>query len=445
MLSLTLKLLKLFIRDPMTALRLLSLKRVMNFLKLMLVKNSDPSSYEARYNFIFRLHKEDVKPSDFPRSEKTKDIFIFPFIDWHYRFQRPQHLALGLAKQNTRIFYLACSPLIASHSRPYAIDTKPSDNIVIVQLENGDTNLHDFFTDKMTLPQIQTYQKSFEALCQDFEISSPTAIIQHPYWAPLIETLPIHLTIYDCLDFYAGFNNRQQDQLNDLEARLIEKADAVTVTSEFLHHHIDMPHKSHIVRNGCEFDKFANASPVKANDNVRVGYVGAVSTWFDFDAVYAAALAYPEWQFDIYGRIEGVFSFANTPPNVEFHGEITYQDVPKTIASFDVGIIPFKINRLTKATNPVKVYEYMAAGKPVVSSALPEVIHMNHDDILISHSNEGFIEHLARASFISQEPDKIKLRQQWAKSQDWSLRVDDIYKIMEKSAMAIEDRTNGAG
>lgn len=415
----------------MTAFRLLSLNRVQNFIKLIFAKNGDHSNYKARYQSIFLDHHENIKPSDFPRNAETKDIFIFPFIDWHYRFQRPQHLALGLAKRNTRIFYLACNPLIASSSRSYAIDTKPSENIIITQLASGDTHLPDFFTDQITASQIEAYKQSFEALCRDFNVHSPTAIIQHPYWAPLIEALPIDLSIYDCLDFYAGFNDRQHDQLNELEARLINKADAVTVTSEYLHRHIGNPQKTHIIRNGCEFDKFAQASAKQSDDIVRVGYVGAVSTWFDLDIVYAAGLSHPEWRFDIYGRIEGDLILGDAPTNVYFHGEIAYHDVPETIAMFDVGIIPFQINTLTEATNPVKVYEYMAAGKPVVSSALPEVIHMKHDDIFVSHSQAEFIDHLEKSILISQQTSKIKKRQAWAKSQDWALRVDDLYKIIK--------------
>jgi glycosyltransferase involved in cell wall biosynthesis len=431
MFSLTFKLLKLSLCNPMTALRLLSLKRILNFIKLILVNNGDTSSYKARYQRIFLDNHENIKPSDFTRNADTKDIFIFPFIDWHYRIQRPQHLALGLPKRNTRIFYLACNPLIALPSCSYAVDAKPSANIIIVQLASGDTKLPDFFIDQITASQIDTYKKSFEALCSDFNVNSPIAIIQHPYWAPLIEELPIDLSIYDCLDFYAGFNNRHQAQLNELETRLIKKADAVTVTSEYLYHHIGNPQKTHIIRNGCEFDKFAQASSFESNDIIRVGYVGAVSTWFDLDMVYAAGLAYPKWQFDIYGRIEGGLTLGETPQNIHFQGEIAYDDVPKTIATFDVGIIPFKINTLTKATNPVKVYEYMAAGKPVVSSALPEVINMKHDDILISHSHTEFMDNLERAVLITQQPTKIKKRQEWAKSQDWALRVDDLYKIID--------------
>ena len=431
MLSLTIKLCKLFCHDPMTALRLLSLRRIINFFKLFFIKNIDSSSYEARYQSILLAYNENIRPSDFPRNETTKDILIFPFIDWHYRFQRPQQLALGLAKRNTRIFYLSCNPIIASSSRYYEMVTKPSENIVVVQLSSGDTKLPDFFIDEITVAQIEAYKKSIQKLFHDFNVRSPIAIIQHPYWAPLIEKLPIYFKIYDCLDFFVGFDSRHQEKLDQLEARLTKEVDVVTVTSEFLHHHIGNLSKSHIIRNGCEFDKFAQATSIKSAQTTRVGYVGAVSTWFDLDAVYTAGLAYPEWQFDIYGRIEGGIKLGNPPKNVNFYGEIAYEDVPKTIATFDVAIIPFKINTLTEATNPVKVYEYMAAGKPIVSSALPEVIRMKHDDIFISHSHDEFIDHLAKSILISKHPTKVQKRKDWAKSQDWKFRVDDFYKIIE--------------
>ena len=81
---------------------------------------------------------------------------------------------------------------------------------------------------------------------------------------------------------------------------MIKKADAVTVTSEYLHHHIGDPQKTHIIRNGCEFDKFAQASTNQSDDIIRVGYVGAVSTWFAVGLSKASSVYAPFFLAGIY-------------------------------------------------------------------------------------------------------------------------------------------------
>jgi hypothetical protein len=117
---------------------------------------------------------------------------------------------------------------------------------------------------------------------------------------------------------------------------------------------------------------------------------GAVSEWFDGQLLFDVAKARPEWQFDIYGAIVGAdVAACRAVPNVNFFGEIYYESVPGVVA-FDICIIPVKLNSLTFATNPAKVYEYLASGRPVISKALPELASMENVDVLCAVSAMDF-------------------------------------------------------
>ncbi|MEG3072228.1 MAG: glycosyltransferase [Candidatus Syntrophopropionicum ammoniitolerans] len=104
-----------------------------------------------------------------------------------------------------------------------------------------------------------------------------------------------------------------------------------------------------------------------------VGYVGAISAWFDQEMLAAAAHAHPEWSFVLVGPVDTDVSLLDSLPNVRLTGHKPYSVLPAYLKGFDVTVIPFKINALTTGVNPVKLYEYLAAGRPIVSSDLPEV------------------------------------------------------------------------
>jgi len=112
-----------------------------------------------------------------------------------------------------------------------------------------------------------------------------------------------------------------------------------------------------------------------------------------------------------------------------------YEDVPLIMSNFDVAIIPFKITPLTKAVNPVKIYEYSAAGKAVVSTALPEVELIKGIDILIARTNEEFLKCLRKSILQSNDIERATKLKKWAQEQDWSNRVNKFIDILSKKSL----------
>ena len=167
----------------------------------------------------------------------------------------------------------------------------------------------------------------------------------------------------------------------------------------------------------------APASPPAPDSSAPVAvYAGALDSWFDTEALEAAASQNPECRFLIAGRIDHPpIRRLHALPNIEFLGEIPYGHVPALLARARVALIPFRINPLTLMTNPIKLYEYFSCGLPVVSTPLPEAQSMNHL-VYVSTTPAEFARHVARAL---QENDPLlrARRQQVALTESWTARA----------------------
>ena len=238
--------------------------------------------------------------------------------------------------------------------------------------------------------------------------------------------------VYDCLDHHVGFHTDPNPRLTEVEQQLIDAADAVVATSETLASAIRKTRECHLIRNACEYTRFNQEERLKTSSRPIIGYVGAVSEWFDGQLLFDLAKVCPEWQFDIYGAIVGVdVAACRALHNVNFFGEISYESVPSVIAHFDVCIIPFKLNALTLATNPVKVYEYLASGRPVVSSPLPELAGLETYDVFCASTTYEFIKCIGKALKISQDAARINVRQHFAAQNDWSNRGEAFLQLLK--------------
>ena len=130
-----------------------------------------------------------------------------------------------------------------------------------------------------------------------------------------------------------------------------------------------------VLKNAADFDHFASIEPRESNAHpVRLGYYGAISYWFDAGLVAECAKAHPEWEFELVGStFQADLSKLAQFDNVTMFGEQDYDQLLDHLRGWDVALIPFKDVPLTRATNPVKAYEYLSAGKPVVATRLPEL------------------------------------------------------------------------
>ena len=158
----------------------------------------------------------------------------------------------------------------------------------------------------------------------------------------------------------------------------MQQSDGVTVTSQWLHEWArDKGVATSILRNGCDYAHFSNRPSQiyqAAQSRPVIGYFGAIAEWFDVALVEKIAQTFQNCEVLLVGAdTVGAGKTLGQWPNVRMLGERPYQELPFYLHSFDVCLLPFQRIPLTLATNPVKVYEYLCAGKEVVCTALPEV------------------------------------------------------------------------
>ena len=358
------------------------------------------------------------------------DVIVFPIIDWDFRRQRPQHLATQLANRGHRVLYLATT--FASSLEHY--EQKPryvGPNIWVLQLPCPGTPL--IYKDVPSLQQVESMYRAIERLRHDLHLGATVSLLNHPFWHPLAQKLSNNLVVYDCFDHHAGFSDTSP-QILELESTLLKEADLVLCSAKkLLNRATEVAKKTLLVQNGADYEHFAVATRHAPPEKQRpiVGYFGAIADWFDGELVAEAALGFPDCQFVLVGStFRAEISTLRMLPNVTFVGEVPYEELPTYLESFDVCLIPFKDLELTRATNPVKIYEYLSAGKPVVAVRLPELEPIS-DLVYLAQTREEFKKCLYQA--LEEAPDtRLEERQAYARENTWEKRAELLEEELEK-------------
>jgi glycosyltransferase involved in cell wall biosynthesis len=363
------------------------------------------------YGKIYYLKKAQKNIDHIIQSNTKKVIFIFPSpsTPWGYMFQRPQQIALSLAKNGNLVFY------------------NVQDN-------------YKFFPDNLVIGLKKLSENLYlhNDLKKGESLSKLNKIIIWRYWAVqdqfLGNNLDNTIQIYDWID---DVNVHKYDKKYiKIHERLIEESDLVIVTAEKLYEQARKVRDDILfLPNACDYKYFSdykkvlwpNLSKLRKNSKVIVGYFGAIANWFDVELIKKCAEVYKDWIFLLVGQVYPGIEIKkqlNEHPNVKIWERVSYKKLPFLLSCFDIAMIPFIINEITEKTSPVKVYEYMAGGKPVVSTAMHEVIKL--DTILIGNSHQEFIEQLHNAYILSNDKDYKNKIQSEAQKNSWDVRVNKI-------------------
>lgn len=235
--------------------------------------------------------------------------------------------------------------------------------------------------------------------------------------------------VYDCVDEHAAYPGVNSAMIRAAEARLLERADLVFVTAEGLSAgRRERARRLVHLPNGVDAAAFA-APAAPAEDAAAApelaglprpvaGYVGALYAWIDLDLLAAAARAKPSWSFVLIGPTDRDLSALGALGNVHYLGPRPRERVPAYVRSFDVGLNPFRATELARHVNPLKVYEYLAAGIPVVSTDMPEVRRLG-DAVHVAATREAFVALLERAASERHDPARVAARRAVAAEHDW--------------------------
>ncbi len=371
----------------------------------------------------WRIEPEiQVKPA--PARVDRPDVFVWAVIDWHFRMQRPQHLARSLAAAGHRVFYIS-NNLADARRKGFRIESLDEQGRLFqvnLNVEGAPTIYHDV-PGASTIAQLRA---SVGELMQWADSDGGYCIVQHPFWSCTATAMPGSALLYDCMDHHAGFENNAPDVLA-AEQKLISDADLLIVTSTWLDEAL-APVNGHraLIRNGTEFAHFDQRPDRVFKDRAGrkiIGYYGAIAEWFDVELVRAVAVRFPDCLVLLVGNdTAGAAETLDGLDNVVFIGEVPYAELPYYLHAFDVALLPFRVIELTLATNPVKVYEYLSAGKPVVSVNLPEIAQFG-PLVYRADSQEAFLDAVRVAITEPAADDVIQARKDFASEQTWDHRA----------------------
>jgi GT2 family glycosyltransferase len=366
------------------------------------------------------------------RTSNRYDIIIFAPIDWRFRHQRPQQIARAFAAEGHRVFY------VSVHLKKRAsYRARPVEDRVVELMLPFTCNATIYTADLMDGRAILA--GALDSFFRDFRIEEAVALVGFPLWysaAAYLKEAHGAIVIFDCLDEFAGFTGVSAG-IEDIERKLLQTCDFCITTSLKLYEKLrDKTDRLALVRNATEFSHFHDLHPGNVLKNVGkpiIGYYGAIAEWFDAETVEYIAARRPGWHIVLIGHTFGAdIAGLRKYDNIHFLGERPYEELPKFLFRFDACIIPFRVNELTLSTNPVKFYEFISSGKPVVASRLPE-LEFYSDYLYLSDGKEEFLENVERA--LREDDASLRgKRIELAKANDWAARVNDIRQCIKAAS-----------
>jgi hypothetical protein len=378
------------------------------------------------------------------------DIVCLAICEWSFRWQRPQQLMRQFAQSGVRVFYVRPEQPYSPETTSFAA-TEIEPNVWNVTLSLASPlDIHGAGTQPATARDLfgRGVEQAIDGLRKRFQIGAAAQIVQIPTWAPAAYRLrdrfgwPI---LYDCMDDWDTFDGVGPTAIIE-EQHLVRRADLLAVSSQLLYDKWSPLRDAAgdslaLVRNAADFEHFhapiespagTQTEPLDLHRDHRpiVGYFGAIAPWFDVELMTRVARARPDYDFLMIGPIADEVSLEPLEPldNVTFLGPKPYAEMPRYLQQFDVCIIPFRTGLLIEATNPVKFYEYISQGKPVVSVDMPELAQYA-DCAYISYSPDELLQNIDRA-LREDSPERRARVIEVARQHTWARRRDQLHEYL---------------
>jgi len=360
-----------------------------------------------------------------------KQISYVMAVDWNWIKQRPQFIAEKLAeKYRLKVFYrYGYNKKVLSSNE---INNSNLELIPVYTIPLIHRYRHlKWFNNKQ---QVYFHKKSIERFNSDF------IYLSHPRQYPFLGTNTKSKIIYDCMDYHSYFCNSTEEMLKIQmqEEQLIKKADVVLVSSLKLKENlindyslsIEEQNKLYLVRNGYNGEIIKNKNQDEANkDKLVITYVGTVSHWFDFDTILKSLEDFENIEYKIIGPIDNV----GVPQNrrIKYVGSVNHENIYKHIKNDDVLIMPFKVNEIIEAVDPVKLYEYINFSKNIISIKYKEIDRFDEFVYFYNNYNEynAIISRLVKDRSLKYTEES---RLSFLENNTWDKRVEQIYQILER-------------
>jgi glycosyltransferase involved in cell wall biosynthesis len=320
-------------------------------------------------------------------------LICFSHLRWDFVFQRPQHLMSRFAREMTVIFW----------EEPFEIEKRETAYLQVRQADN----FPNVRVVTPHLPEGLSDERREEALKR--LLDAHVASCAHPlvvwYYTPMMLPFSRHLdtsaVVYDCMDELSKFRFAPECLL-DLEQELIERADLVFTGGASLYEAKKDRHSNvHCFPSSVDLKHFAKArreleQPADRAEleHPRLGFYGVIDERFDIDLLREIADMRPDWSFVMVGPVVKIGEDElPRAANIHYVGGKTYDQLPTYLSGWDVALMPFAMNESTQFISPTKTPEYLAGGKPVVSTPVRDVVRSygHLEGVHIAHDAEGFV------------------------------------------------------
>ncbi len=364
-------------------------------------------------------------------------IICFSHLRWDFVYQRPQHLLTRFATMFA--VYFVEEPIFDAAKEPSVTFISKADKLWVVtpHLPDGTSHEEAVVMQKQLLDKFLRKGSTSDFL---FWYYTPMALKFSGHYTPAI-------TLYDCMDELSNFKFAPPE-LKELEDQLFAQADIVFTGGHSLYEHKKNRHHN-IFPFPSSIDKehFAQARSIteqpedqKKIEGKKLGFYGVIDERFDIETIREMAEKRPDWQFILLGPVVKIDP--NSLPqraNIHFLGGKSYDQLPQYVSGWDVALIPFMLNDATKFISPTKTPEYLAAGVPVVSTAIQDVVRPYGEAgiVKIAGTSDEFIE-AAEAYMDINKADWLPIIDDFLAGNSWS---NTFGSMMKNLTTTIKNKT----
>jgi glycosyltransferase involved in cell wall biosynthesis len=300
------------------------------------------------------------------------DLICFTHINWNFVYQRPQHLLTRFAYYY-RVFVIE-EPVYNGPENFYEFAHQQENNIWLVTLHIS--------KDTPAAEISNTLKALVDSLILSMNIKQYFLWYYTPMALPYSDHLKPEITIYDCMDELSAFNFAPPG-IKEFEAKLLRRADLVFTGGHSLYeikkhlHHNVHPFPSSIDKKHFMMARKPQKDPAD-QFNIpypRIGFYGVLDERLDISLLENMATLRPDWHFVMIGPVIKIDP-ASLPvkDNIHYLGAKKYDELPSYLAGWDIAVLPFALNESTKYISPTKTPEYLAGGKPVISTSIKDVV-----------------------------------------------------------------------
>lgn len=362
-----------------------------------------------------------------------RQLLVLSHLRWDFVYQRPQHLLSRLAERWDVVFF---EEPVLDKSRPAWLEVSHPCSGVTVLRPHTDVDAPGFADAQF--PVLDELLKTWLAAHGQADMG---VWLYTPMALPLIQKLDPTLVIYDCMDQLSAFKNAPE-RLIDREKTLLEVADLVFTGGPSLQDaKARINPSAHCFPSSVDAAHFAaGRRDRRAPDStapVRMGFFGVIDERLDLELLETLARTHPDWQIELVGPVVKIDP-ASLPraDNLHYPGQRSYADLPATIAAWDVCLMPFALNASTAFISPTKTLEYMAAHKPVVSTAIRDVQRLYAAGVSIGQDHAQFIAMCEHALDETVEAAQARIRTQDAltRAVSWDATVEEMTALIRQAA-----------